>query len=126
MPRTTSCFRVRITVVLLFVVALAGAACGGPFACSQEAASAVVVTVLDGPSGTSLCGATVIVHDGTFTEKLSQWPAYPGCSYSGPYERAGNYLVDVELGSRSASISNVKVGHDSCHVVTQRVIVTLP
>lgn len=127
MPTPTPCWRFRIPIVLLSVVALASASCGlAPRACSMEARSAIVVTVLDRSSGTSLCGATVNVHDGAFAEKLGEWPAPPGCAYSGAYERAGNYLVEVALGSRAASALNIKVGHDDCHVVTQRVTVTLP
>jgi len=42
-------------------------------------------------------------------------------------ERAGTYTVDVALGSRTESLSNVKVERGDCdHVVTWTVTISLP
>jgi len=120
---TLSTWRVRgLLEALLISGALATAGCGGgPYACPAVVAPALEVTVVDAMSGTHLCDAAVVARDGSFSQVLEA----NYCLYSGPPERAGTYAVDASLGTRTTTVSNVKVGQNDCGVVTQRLTIAL-
>lgn len=119
--------RQLIGSVLAFLPAF-GAGCGPLFhGCSDDLRASMLVTVLDGQLGPPLCDAEVTVRDGTFASQLKVFVLSGKCVYSGVYERAGTYTVDVALGSRTESLSNVKVERGDCdHVVTRDVTISLP
>jgi hypothetical protein len=104
-------------------------ACGGPtepVVCTAIAVDAIVVTVLDGVSGRRICDATVTAIDGSFTQDLRPFPAGSECTYSGPTERAGLYEIRVtRSGYAPVTVTNVRVSADECHVIPQRVTVSL-
>jgi hypothetical protein len=110
------------------LAALAAAACGPePGLCAQMLKPAVTVTVVDGRSGDRLCDAEVNVSEGTFAASLELFSAFMvPCTYSGAWERAGTYAVNVALGARTASVSDVMVEREVCGVRTQSLTIELP
>jgi hypothetical protein len=119
----------RPAFIGVFSVILGLAGCAAPtepHVCTAIAVDALVVTVVDGASGQRLCDATVIVIDGAFTQALRPFPAVTECTYSGPTERAGQYEVRVtRSGYIPATMTNVRVTADECHVIPVRLTVTL-
>lgn len=80
-------------------------------------------------SGTPVCDAVVIAKDHDYSEELQPLDAVgdaPQCQYFGAYERTGTYTVDASLSGRSASVKNLKVSADDCHVRTRTLEMTLP
>ena len=64
--------------------------------------------------------------DGAFTQELRPFPAVTECTYSGPTERAGQYEVRVtRSGYVPATMTNVRVTADECHVIPVKLTVTL-
>ena len=64
--------RLRLAVLVVVFTAPAGSmlvGCGGT-GCLGNAVPGLLVTVLDGPGGAPVCGATVIVTDGAYSETL--------------------------------------------------------
>lgn len=113
-------------IAIAAVVFMTG--CGTPSpddsACSTEARSGITVMVKNATGGAAICGATVIIRDGTFTETLQELG--PDCSYAGAWERAGLYRLEVsKTGFNPASEDNIKVTKDECHVKTEIRTVTL-
>lgn len=93
--------------------------------CTAIAVPALAVTVLDGVTGQRICDATVVAVEGSFRSPLERSPGEM-CGYSGPYERAGVYEVQVSReGYRAVAESNVRVNADECHVITRQLTVTL-
>ena len=119
----------RPAFIGVFSVILGLAGCAPPtepHVCTAIAVDALVVTVVDGASGQRLCDATVIVIDGGFTEALRPFPAVTECTYSGPTERAGQYEVRVtRSGYVPATLTNVRVTADECHVIPVKLTVSL-
>ena len=123
-------FRRRLrTVVGVFSITLGLASCDQPTeprVCTAIAVDALVVTVADSATGQRLCDATVTVIDGTFTQELRPFPAATECTYSGPTERAGPYEVRVtRSGYVPATMTNVRVTADECHVIPVKLTVPL-
>jgi len=110
------------------VVVAAATACGmGSVSCPQMVSESVVVTVVDGRSAARVCDAEVILREGTFARRLDPYSSsLVDCTYSGVQERAGTYTVDVALGARTASLSDLMVERNICGVRTQRVTIFLP
>ena len=97
-----------------------------PVICTAIAVDAIVVTVLDGASNQRICDATVTAVEGSFRQELRGFPAGTDCTYSGPTERAGVYEVRVaKSGYVPATMTNVRVTADECHVIPVRLTVTL-
>ena len=119
----------RPTIIGVFSVTLGLAGCAPPTeprVCTAIAVDALVVTVVDSSSGQRLCDATVIVIDGAFAQALPPFPAVSECTYSGPTERAGQYEVRVtRSGYVPASMTNVRVTADECHVIPVKLTVSL-
>jgi hypothetical protein len=117
----------------LYMVAMVLVGCGGTPAvvCTREARPSLQVTVLDAESGRPVCDAQVAVTtlDGSFEEMLTApGPGVEGstCTYFGPYERPGNFLVMASReGYQLAQQSDVGVGRDECHVQTVEVTLVL-
>ena len=84
------------------------------------------VTVVDGGSGARICDATVTATDGNHVETLRSFGDSGTCQYFGVYERGGTYNVEVASGARTASMANVDVTSDICHVTTRTLTITLP
>jgi hypothetical protein len=97
-----------------------------PVVCTAIASTAIVVTVVDGTSGPRICDATVTAADGSFSEVLRPFPAGTDCTYSGPTERAGTYEIRVSRqGYLPATVKDVRVTKDECHVIPVKLTVTL-
>lgn len=98
--------------------------CSSAAPCTTEARYALVVTVLDA-AGTASCDARVSVTDGDFSMSLQRLGYSPPCSYVGPTERKGVYTVTARQGTQMATVSNVHVTADRCHVHPQHLALTL-
>ena len=91
-----------------------------------NAVPGLLVTVLDGPGGAPVCGATVIVTDGGTRKRsprlcratLVTTPGRPNVRASTRYE--------ATFEGRTATTPNVRVGSDECHVTTQTIQLVLP
>jgi hypothetical protein len=94
--------------------------------CKSYGAPGLVVRVV-GASGKPVCDAVVIAKDHDYSEALQPLGAAGDvpCQYVGAYERTGTYTVDASLSGRSASVKNVKVSADECHVRTRTLELTL-
>jgi hypothetical protein len=105
------------------IVLAALALCGcdqpmSPRVCTAIAVSALSVTVVDDATGMRLCDAKVTAIDRVFREDLQSWNPGPECTFSGPYERAGSYRVEVvHTGYQMGIAENVVVRADECHVI---------
>jgi hypothetical protein len=119
----------RPIFVGVFSISLSLAGCEPttePRVCTAIAVDALVVTVVDGVSGQRICDATVTVIDGAFRQELRPFPAVTECTYSGPTERAGQYEVRVtRSGYVPATMTNVRVTADECHVIPVKLTVPL-
>lgn len=123
----------RSSLVGAFVLMATLAACtegpmlpGDPRACTAVAVQALNVTVLDAVSQQRLCDATVIAVDGAFQETLRSFGTEASCVYAGPTERAGLYEVRVsKAGYAPATLSNVRVAEDECHVIPVQLTISL-
>jgi len=92
--------------------------------CSDEARAGLTITVVDS-NGARVCDATVVAHDGTFSENLMQLGYGSGCTYGGAWERPGTYTIDVVSGSKAKTVENIVVTSGECHVNGQVLTVTL-
>ena len=93
-------------------------------ACTDQAVAGLTITVVDS-NGARVCDATVVAHDGTFSEKLMSLGYGSGCTYGGAWERAGTYTIDVVSGSKTKTVENIVVTSGECHVNGQVLTVTL-
>ena len=119
---------VRIAVLVVVFTAPAGSTlvgCGGK-GCLGNAVQGLRVTVLDGPGGAAVCGATVTASDGAYSETLAASTPGGSCHYAGATERMGVYTLAATFEGRTATTSNVSVGSDECHVITQDIQMVLP
>ena len=120
--------RAWVVVALVFLSTVSGGisvGCG----CAGLALAGLNVTVVDGATGASICGATVTAQAGDNLETLQEFPsAGGGCIYGGAYERPGTYTLTATLGSRSKAVMNVRVieadGHCR-HVATTMATIIL-
>jgi hypothetical protein len=119
----------RLPLPVICAVGLCLAGCeqpAQPVICTAIAVDAIVVTVVDSVSGQRVCDATVTAVDGSFSEVLRPFPAGTECTYSGPTERPGPYEVRVtRSGYALATMTNVRVGADECHVIPVKLTVPL-
>lgn len=90
--------------------------------CTLEARPAITVKVtaegIDNPED-----IIVKVTDGNFTERLT---SFTDLSYSGAFERVGDYIVTVTSnGFIDFTSEIIEVRADECHVITQEITVQL-
>jgi hypothetical protein len=91
--------------------------------CTDEAVPGLVITVVDAVSGLPVT-ATVKVSDGAYVEELGQ-PSTED-EYWIAYERAGVYDIEVSSdGHVPVTIQGVEVMENSCHVITEKLEVSL-
>lgn len=120
-------------VSLVAALVITAAAAGGtgslpgePRVCTAVAVQAINVRVLDAASRQRLCDATVVAVDGPFQEALQSFGAEADRVYAGPTERAGVYDVRVSKpGYEPATMSNVPLGADECHVIPVPLTISL-
>jgi hypothetical protein len=94
--------------------------------CTAIAVSSLNVAVRDTATGQRVCDAAVVAIQGGERYDLDRTGDPQGCGYAGPYERAGVFEVRATRpGYLPASIGNVRVGADECHVIPVAVTVDL-
>jgi hypothetical protein len=102
-------------------------ACSGG-SCNANAASGVVVFVVDATTGQDVCSATVTITDGAYAETLQSRPSDNGhtCEYDGASERPGTYTVSgAAAGYQPTQQDNVVARAGACHVETATVTIAL-
>lgn len=94
--------------------------------CTLQAVSSLNVTVRDAATSQRICDATVVaILDGTRYE-LRPAGTPDACTYAGPEERAGTFTVQAsKTGYDAASVGNVRVTADECHVIPVQVTIDL-
>jgi len=78
--------------------------------------------------GNPVTGATLTLSQGDFTETMMEWDAAtsPGV-YVGAGERAGTYTLSIEGdGFDPATVNDIVVTADECHVIPVNLTVPLP
>jgi hypothetical protein len=94
--------------------------------CTMIAVSSLNVTVRDTATGQRVCDAAVVAIQGGDRYELDRTGDPQGCGYAGPYERAGVFEVRATRpGYQAASVGNVRVGADECHVIPVSLTVDL-
>ncbi len=84
------------------------------------------VIVQDKATGQRICDAQVTAVSGTYVEILKPTVFLPECSYMGAGERQGVYTVSVAKdGYAPATMNNLRVDKDYCHVIPVRVTIAL-
>jgi hypothetical protein len=94
--------------------------------CTEEARAGLNVTVSLGTiSSLAGTGVTVIANDGNYSETLSYYNELDPI-FSGAYERPGNYILTVsKKGYQTYTSGVITVTRDECHVISQKIHVTL-
>jgi hypothetical protein len=91
--------------------------------CTAIAVSSLNVTVRDATTGQPVCDATVIALQGSENYELRRTG---DCRYAGPEERSGVFEVRaVRARYQAASMGNVRVDRDECHVIPVALTVDL-
>ncbi|HEX2570849.1 MAG TPA: hypothetical protein VH877_14925 [Polyangia bacterium] len=120
---------VRATgAVGMLALGLGLAGCDGtpPVTCTAEARSSLNVTVIDAVTGRRLCDAAVAATEGSYNATLMPGGSPGSCSYFGPFERPGTYLVVAShAGYLTGHEGDAVVTRDACHVQTTSVTVQL-
>jgi hypothetical protein len=120
----------RPSLVAMIVFAVGAASCTGTespespggVVCTTQFVYGLAVTVRDEDSGQRICDAEVVALEGSYKETLPPFGPPDSCTYSGAGERAGVYeLRASKAGFRLATLANVRVGADQCHVIPARV-----
>lgn len=96
------------------------------YPCTAEARAALNVNVtLNGSSAITAEGISVTARDGNYIEDLL--PVIPDTpTFSGAYERAGNYIITVrKAGYQDYVSNNIGVARDRCHVIPRQLTVNL-
>jgi len=94
--------------------------------CTEEARAGLNVTVsLGAMSSITGEGVTVVAKDGNYSETLTYFnPQDP--IFSGAYERQGYYILTVSKeGYQTYTSGVISVTRDECHVIPQKIHVTL-
>jgi hypothetical protein len=96
------------------------------YPCTAEARAALNVNVtLNGSSAITAEGISVTARDGNYIEDLL--PVIPDTpTFSGAYERTGNYIITVrKAGYQDYVSNNISVARDRCHVIPRQLTVNL-
>jgi hypothetical protein len=122
----------RLIAALTFVAGFAGCtgaqspASPGGVACTLQFVYGLSVVVQDATTGRRVCDAQVTAVSGLFRETLVAGGSVDDCSYSGAGERAGVYEITAsKAGYVPATLSNVRVDADACHVIPVRATLSL-
>ena len=102
----------------MFIVSAAGC-CWIPdgVICTLEFAYGIAVTVTD-ENGGPITGATLTLTDNGYTETMVELADPQPGVYLGAGERAGTYTLTVEAeGFEPATLENIFVDEDVCHVI---------
>jgi hypothetical protein len=94
--------------------------------CTMEARAGLNVNVtLNGSSAVTNDGISVTAREGNYIEDLL--PVYPDTpTFTGAYERAGNYIITVRKEGYVEYVSNnISVARDRCHVIPRQLTVNL-
>lgn len=95
-----------------------------PASCFDIAAPALSITVLDADTQAPV-PATVVVIDDAYVSELGPEASVNGV-YQAAYERAGTYDIEVRSdGYAPERIEDVVVAEDTCHVITEELVVSL-
>jgi hypothetical protein len=87
--------------------------------CTTEARPSLIVTVM-GPEG-RICDADVVAEqDGDRSTLVGS-----ECTYAGPPERPGTFVVTASKSGFRPSTATVTVGSDECHVIGEKITLTL-
>ena len=93
-----------------------------PQPCTLEFIYGVIIIVTD-ERGDAIQGATATLTEGTYSETME---ARPTGFYVGAGERAGMYSLTVEAdGYETATIDEIVVEADECHVMNEFYVVAL-
>ncbi len=84
--------------------------------CDHYAAYSLTINLKDA-SGTEVCDSEVTATDGTEVFALYSI----GCSFVGPEERSGTFVVSVSHAGRTTISEPFQVSSGECHVNGQRV-----
>jgi hypothetical protein len=98
--------------VVILVVAIGASSSKS---CDEFAAASLTVA-LTNSSGSAICDAEVTATDGSETFKLEP----VGCSYAGPWERAGTYVIRASHGDQTLVSEPTRVSSGECHVKGKR------
>jgi hypothetical protein len=94
--------------------------------CTAIAVSSLNVAVRDTATGERVCDAAVVAIQGGDRYELRPTGDPQACGYAGPYERAGVFEVRATRpGYQAASVGNVRVAADECHVIPVALTVDL-
>lgn len=94
----------------------------GDTACTEIFVSGVNVSVTD-QDGQPVTGAVLTLTEGDFSETMED---LGDGEYAGAGERAGTYTLTVDAdGFETATVENIVVGADECHVIPEARDVTL-
>jgi len=94
--------------------------------CTMIAVSSLNVAVRDTATGQRVCDASVVALQGGDRYELDRTGDPQGCGYAGPYERSGIFEVRATRpGYQAASVGNVHVDADECHVIPVSLTVDL-
>jgi hypothetical protein len=114
----------RPSPVVWIVLGLAAIGCAksshGPdqLVCTAQFVYGLTVTVEDVATGQRICDADVVALDGSYSETLRPFGTSDSCTYSGAGERPGVYEIRAsKAGFRLASVADVRVASDPCHVI---------
>lgn len=117
---------VRLNTFLL--LGALGMGCPQQDLCTAQAVPGITVALTDAITHVAVCDATVKVQSGTYQETLQPFAGVgpDECTYQGAYERKGSYTITATRDAyRQATRDNVGVTVDNCHVITQKVDISL-
>ncbi len=111
------------------IIAVTTAACGNPNlpdACTTQYVYGLTIAVQDKATSQPICDATVTLVSGSYTETVKPFVLPTECRYNGAGERAGVYTITVAKdGFAVATMNNVRVDKDACHVIPVNVTIGL-
>jgi hypothetical protein len=94
--------------------------------CTAIAVSSLNVAVRDIVTGQRVCDATVVAIRNVERYELRRTGDPQACGYAGPEERAGVFEVRAaRAGYQDATVGNIRVDADECHVIPVAVTVDL-
>jgi hypothetical protein len=97
---------------------IAAASFGSSCRSCDEYATASLTAYVTDAAGAAVCDAVVTATDGAEVFPMEN---HGDCSYTGPWERAGTYVVTVSHGGQETRSDPVRVRSGACHVSGKRV-----
>jgi hypothetical protein len=119
----------RGPLLVTVVVAFAAGGCSsadsrepGGLVCTANFVYGLAVTVQDKATSERVCDAEVVALAGSYRETLQGFGPPESCTYSGAGERPDVYELQASrAGFQVATVADVRVGADECHVIPARV-----